>query len=96
MATEEEYPLINGQCGACRFARGFDVASTPSGPNDGVQCTSEDYAKYLDGLNNPQDTADDTFNQFQKELKQYGFMDLWRFEAIAEASYRCHNFKPRD
>lgn len=72
---------VMGQCGTCKFADAFDYADSPSGPEDGVHCTSEAMAKDLDSLGN------DTHNQ--EELKESGFMNLWRLETLAEESYRC-------
>ncbi len=35
------------QCGTCKFADRFDYGPSPSGPEDGVHCTSEEHAAWL-------------------------------------------------
>lgn len=80
------YGEIEGQCGTCRFAAEFDYASSPSGPEDGVHCTSEDHAEYLEGHG---------VVGVKKQLEEYGFMDLFRIEAVAEESFRCPQWEPK-
>jgi hypothetical protein len=73
---------VEYQCGTCKFAACFDYASTPSGPEDGVHCTSEDYAKIMDKQTGGAAHA-------VEEFKEYGFLDIWRLEAIAEEEFKC-------
>ncbi len=79
-----EYGTVDGQCGTCRFAKEFGYADCPSGPEDGVHCTSIEQAKLVD--------EQEGNNRWMSELTEYGFMDLWRLEAMAEEDYRCPNW----
>jgi hypothetical protein len=96
MTTEKEYTLIIGQCGTCAFAQDLSMTDPPDGHHNTVQCVSEAHAKYLDNRRNPQDSTDETFNQNQKELELYGFMQLIRIEALAETSFHCPSWEPSD
>ena len=87
MTEPDQSAAIEGQCGTCKFAAVFDFADCPSGPEDGVHCTSEAHAKMLD-----EQTGGDCYTQ---EYKEYGFLSLWRLEAIAEQSFRCANWQQR-
>ena len=87
MTEPDETAPIEGQCGTCKFAAVFDFADSPSGPEDGVHCTSEDHAKMLD-----EQTGGDCYMQ---EYKDYGFLSLWRLETIAEPSFKCANWQKR-
>jgi hypothetical protein len=90
---------IEGQCGTCAHALAFDYATSPSGPEDGVHCNSEGLAKQLDEQCNPSpDDKEmaDLIDQNQKELKAYGFMDLYRLECVAEETHRCDFWQPND
>lgn len=91
-----QIPAIEGQCGTCRFAAAFGSADCPSGPEDAVHCTSQAHALMMDEYINPEDEKDDLFNQYQKELAEYGFVNLWRYETLAEESYRCQNWEAGD
>ena len=82
-----EYKLIEGQCGTCRFASAFDYAPCPSEAEDGVHCTSDALAKSMDGR------GSGTFNQDQ--LREYGFLDLFRLEAIAKDDYTCPQWEKK-
>ena len=82
-----EYGEIGGQCGTCRFAAEFDYGPGPSGDGDGVHCTSEEHADFLEGQG---------MEGLKEELKEYGFMDLFRIEALADESYRCPQWQPSD
>jgi hypothetical protein len=79
---------IEGQCGTCRFALAFDYASSPSGPEDGVHCNSERMAKNLADYH-----RDDSY---QQELQEYGFMDLWRLEALGDETDRCEFWESKE
>ena len=81
MTEPDQSAAVEGQCGTCKFA------DSHSGNEDGVQCTSEDHAKMLD-----EQTGGDCYMQ---EYKDYGFLSLWRLEAIAEPSFRCANWQKR-
>ena len=83
-----EYGTVEGQCGTCLFAKEFGFASSPSGPEDGVHCTSIEHAKFND------ENEGDKRNM--SELTEYGFMDLWRLEAMAEEGYRCPNWLSKE
>jgi hypothetical protein len=87
MSDEEKVVPIDGQCGTCNFASCFDYATSPSGPEDGVHCVSEKQAKLMD-----EQTGS---TQNVAELKEFGFMDLWRLEAMAEPTFRCENWEPK-
>ena len=78
---------VEGQCGTCKFAAVFDFADSPSGPDDGVHCTSEAQAKMLD-----EQTGGDCYLQ---EWKAYGFLSLCRLESLAEPSFKCANWQQR-
>lgn len=80
--------LIEGQCGTCVFAEEFDFGPSPSEGTDGVHCTSSAHAKFLD------DAGGGTTNQDQ--LQEYGFMDLFRLEFLAEESFRCPQWQKWD
>ena len=86
-----QYPVIEGQCGTCKFASDFSSTDCPSGPEDAVLCTSQAQALMLDEQINHEDKEDVLFNQYQKELTEYGYMNLWRLEALAEESFRYEN-----
>lgn len=84
---------IEGQCGTCKFASEFTFADCPSGPEDAVQCTSLAQATMLDEQHNPESEGESWYNRFRKEMAEYGSMNLWRLEALAEESYRCPNWE---
>ncbi len=85
---------IEGQCGTCEHAVGFGSADGPSGPEDGVHCNSLELAKALDGQENSDDPdMVDLRDHNQKELAEYGHMELWRLECLAEETYRCNFWK---
>lgn len=75
-----EYQEIEGQCSTCRFAAEFGYSSGPSGPEDGVHCTSEANAISMNAL---------------PEFREYGFLDLFRLECIAEDTFRCPHWMER-
>lgn len=79
---------LEGQCGTCKFAACFDYADSPSGPEDGVHCTSEAHVKMMD-----EQTQGDCNNM--EEFKAYGFVNLWRLEQVAEESCRCPNWEKK-
>jgi len=83
-----EYGRVDGQCGTCLFAKEFDFATTPSGPEDSVHCISEAHAKFND--------ESEGSDRNVSELTEYGFMDLWRLEAMAEEGYRCPNWLSKE
>ena len=83
----QEYGQIQGQCGTCRFAKDFGYADSPSGPEDGVHCTSEQIAKSL---------AESGQGDLALQLQENGFMELWRLEALAESDFRCPSWFPKD
>ena len=83
-----EVQPVDGQCGTCKFAAEFCYCSTPSGPEDGVHCTSREHAAMMDSQ-----TENDGVNI--REYDQYGFLDLWRLEHMAEEEYRCPNWQQR-
>ena len=82
-----EYKQIEGQCGTCRWALGFEYADSPSGPEDGVKCASEGMAELLKS----QGQGDLT-----EGLETEGYMSLWRLEALAEEDFRCAHWQPKD
>ena len=60
-------------CATCKHAREFDYGPSPSGPEDGVNCTSEAMAKHL--------------GKYQlEELAEYGHMNLFRIEMLEEGA----------
>ena len=75
---------FEGQCGTCSFAAEFGYAASPSGPNDGVHCTSKDHALWMDKFTG---LSGSEYNI--KEYNEYGFIDLFRLECLAEPEYRC-------
>ena len=81
---------IEGQCGTCKFADYFDYGPSPSGPEDGVHCTSQEHAKWLDQQCDPE------INPCQNELAKHGYMDLFRLEVVAEEEYTCPYWEPRN
>ena len=87
MTEQDKIELVEGQCGTCKFATAFDFADSPSGNEDGVQCTSEAHANMLD-----EQTGGDCYMQ---EYKDYGFLSLWRLESLAEPSFKCANWQPQ-
>jgi hypothetical protein len=86
---------IEGQCGTCKFALAFDYAPSPSGPEDGVHCGCEGLAKHLDAHTYVKDEGI-VGELNQQELKEYGFLELWRLEALCEESYRCEFWEPKE
>ncbi len=88
MTEPDESEPVEGQCGTCKFAAAFDFADSPSGPDDGVHCTSLAQAKMLD-----EQTGSDDYMQ---EYQEYGFLSLWRLEDVAEPSFRCANWQERE
>jgi hypothetical protein len=76
-----EYKEIEGQCGTCKYAAAFDYAPSPSGPEDGVHCTSEANARSIGNLD---------------EFRDFGFLDLFRLECLAEENYRCPHWRKRN
>lgn len=87
MTEPGQSEVVEGQCGTCKFAAVFDFADSHSGNEDDVQCTNKAHAKMLD-----EQTGGDCYMQ---EYKEYGFLSLWRLEAIAEQSFRCANWQQR-
>ena len=83
-----KYKETEGQCGTCKFAAGFDYGPSPSGPEDGVHCTSEENAKLLDEHLEG--------NRCQEELARYGYIDLFRLEVLADEHYKCPNWQPKE
>ncbi len=83
------YGKVDGQCGTCLFAKEFGYASSPSGPEDGVHCISIKQAEMME-----EQTKGDL--QSKEELTDYGFMDLWRLEAMAEEGYKCPNWLSKE
>ena len=86
---------IEGQCGTCAHALDFGSGPSPSGPEDGVHCDSLDLAKQLDEqqYSATQDISERNLNE--AELTEYGFMDLFRLECLAEETVRCDFWKPK-
>jgi len=82
------YGQVEGQCGTCLFAKEFDFADSPSGPEDGVHCISIEQAKLVD--------RQEGNNRWMSELTEYGFMDMWRLEAMAEEDYKCPNWLSKE
>jgi hypothetical protein len=76
------------QCGTCKFAAGFDFGPSPSGPEDGVHCTSQEHAAWLDEVA--------TGRRFQEELAQYGYMELFRLEILEPEGYECPHWQPKE
>jgi len=76
-----EYKEIEGQCGTCGWAVGFDYAGSPSGPEDGVNCGNETLARELGSWG---------------VWKEMGYNQLWRLEALAEESFRCQHWKTKE
>jgi hypothetical protein len=74
MTEQDKIEPVEGQCGTCKFAAAFDFADSPSGPEDGVHCTSEAQAKIL----NQQNGVD----WYMQEYNEYGFLSLWRLETL--------------
>lgn len=81
-AKEQEYKPIEGQCGTCRFAKEFTPGIFLNGPDDNVNCTNLDHAAFLD-------EHSDSDAGFIREMKEYGHIMLFRYEAIAEETTRC-------
>ena len=88
MNTEEHGQAVDGQCGTCFFAREFGYGPSPSGPEDGVHCVSYRLAVEMDEL------SQTSFNVLQ--LLEYGFMDLFRLETVAEETYRCSSWMSKE
>jgi hypothetical protein len=82
-----KYKEIEGQCGTCRFADCFEYGPCPSGPEDGVHCTSEEHAKWLDEQMGGTGNVD--------QLKQYGYLDLFRLEVLEGEDYECPYWQPK-
>jgi len=74
-----EYGEVEGQCGTCLLADGFDYGPSPSGPEDGVHCTSYGLAR-------------ETGQYSIEEIGEYGFLDIFRLEALAEEDHRCSHW----
>ena len=79
---------IEGQCGTCAFAAKFGYADSPSGPEDGVHCTSKAQAEMIDDQ-----TRGDT--TYRKEFEEYGYIDVWRLENLVDPDYKCPNWKKK-
>ena len=75
------YGRVDGQCSTCLFAKEFGFADSPSGPEDGVHCISIEHAKFND--------ENEGGSRWMSELTEYGFMEMWRLEAMAEEGYKC-------
>lgn len=87
-AVEKIQP-VDGQCGTCAEAKEFGYSPDgPSGPEDGVHCGSHAQAVMMDDQTHGDAGSVAFFNE-------YGFLDLWRLEDMAEESYRCPNWKPK-
>jgi hypothetical protein len=76
------------QCGACKFAAGFDYGPGPSGNQDGVNCTSQEHATWLDEQAGG--------NRFRQELAEHGHMDLFRLEILEPEDYECPHWQPKE
>lgn len=77
---------IEGQCGTCKDAARFHSADCPSGPEDGVDCTSRAHAEMMDDQTHGDSNS-------VAEFEDYGFLNLWRLEHLAEETYRCPNWR---
>jgi len=62
-------------CATCKFAKGFTVGPGISGSEEGVNCTNSELARYLDKLQEG--------DSYQREFNEYGFISLFRVEAVA-------------
>lgn len=82
-----EYNQIEGQCGTCRSAAGFDYGPSPSGPEDGVRCASKAYAEEL-GIADHEPSLE--------EFRELGYMLFFRLELLAEEDFRCAHWQPRE
>ena len=81
----EDIKPVEGQCGTCAFAQEFDYGPAPSDENEGVHCTSEGHARWLDAdLKGNQTTTSS-----QDQIREYGFIDLFRWEVMADEDFCC-------
>ena len=62
-------------CATCKFAKGFAFGPGISGSEEGVECTNLELARYLDELQKG--------TSYQKEFNEYGFINIFRVEAVA-------------
>ena len=62
-------------CETCRFAKGFVVGPGISGSEEGVECTNQEFAQYLDRLQKS--------NSYQREFDERGSIKVFRVEAVA-------------
>ena len=62
-------------CATCKFAKGFAFGPGISGSEEGVECTNLELARYLDELQKS--------TSYQKEFNEYGFINIFRVEAVA-------------
>ena len=75
------------QCGTCKFADRFDYGPSPSGPEDGVHCTSEEHAACLDEQSKG--------NLYRQKLAEQGYIDLFRLEVLMPEDYECPHWQPK-
>ncbi len=85
------YKRVDGQCGTCLFAKEFSSADCPSGPEDGVHCISIEHANF-----NDKNEGGNGDNRWMSELTEFGFMSMWRLEALAEKSCRCPHWLSKE
>ena len=85
------YGRVVGQCGTCFFAKEFSYADSKSDPEDGVHCISLEHAKA-----NDEKEGGNGSNLNMSELTEYGFMTLWRLEAMAKEDYRCPHWLSKE
>jgi len=74
--------LGKGRCDTCGYALYLGYPPAPGGATDGVACSCEAVAE-RDGMT--------------EEYKEYGYLNLWRYEVISELDEDnyCENWAPK-
>ena len=92
VGESEEIKPLDGQCGNCAFAKEFGCGPVNSEDDEGVLCTSEEHALWLDtdlkGNVNTTNSRD--------QLKELGYIDLFRWEVMADEDFRCPQWKKKE
>ena len=73
-------------CRTCRFKAGYGIADGPSGPEDGVNCTSQAMVDYI--------SAAEAGPFRQEEFDHCGFTNLWRIDVLEDMETLGHHTCP--